>query len=176
MNKVKIGQNQYCVPAVISILTGKDTDECARMISRVTGQSQVTMVRYEDAITVLTKLGMEITLVPNASECSLFTTMHFIAREDGMYLVGVPAHVVAVEVKDHRVFLCDNHTKEPINGASSARLGQRVDRVYRVSIPPLPTILDVKITAHEISRYYEISTIWSDMTEEKKSLIIRCIE
>lgn len=37
MNEVKFGMNKYCGPAVLFILTGKDTDECASVISAVNG-------------------------------------------------------------------------------------------------------------------------------------------
>lgn len=176
MNKVKQGQNQYCVPAVISILTGKDTDECARAISRVTGSSRVEGVAYTDTLEVLKRLGMQVTSEPQASDQSLFSSMHYLSRIDGMYIVGVPGHVVAIEVKEHKVYLCDNHTKEPISGAASARLGQRVDKVYKVSVPPPPTVKEIRCIARPLYREYSIETHWSDSSVTVDRLIVECIE
>lgn len=176
MNKVKQGNNQYCVPAVISILTGKDTDACASAISRVTGSSRVEGVHYIHTLEVLRRLGMQVEAVGQASDCALFSCMHYLSRTDEIYLVGVPSHIVAIEVKDHQVYLCDNHTKEPINGAASARLGQRVDRVFKVSIPPPPTVVQVTVTAHKVRRSFIIETLWSNTELDRKELIIECIE
>lgn len=41
LNPVTQGFNKYCGPAVLSIVTGKSTDECADAISRVTRNYKV---------------------------------------------------------------------------------------------------------------------------------------
>lgn len=150
MRKVKTANNPYCGPAVLSILTGKDTDECASIIISVTGRHDIKEIQVPELLKTLDKLKFKYILVD--SDCSLYSLMIGIHKTDGMYIVVVPQHVVALEVKDKQVYFCDNHTKEPINGAASARLGQRVMLCYRTEAKPDPVLLETKIQV-EIGSY-----------------------
>lgn len=49
------------------------------------------------------------------------------------YLVTVPHHYVALEIKDGSVFICDNHTKTELELQNSARLSQKVNNVWKVT-------------------------------------------
>ncbi len=40
LKDINFGINQFCGPAVISVLTGKSTDECASVIMAITGRSE----------------------------------------------------------------------------------------------------------------------------------------
>lgn len=143
LNAVNVGMNKYCGPAVLSILTGKSTDECARVIGRINGQYNVVGVLLTDLLKAADKMGFDNTFVDTAS--SFYGTLVRLAvRGDGTYIVTVPNHFVVIEVKDRKVYFCDNHTKEPMPAASSARLLQKVVSVYQVIkrpetiIPPAP--------------------------------------
>lgn len=146
--KTVVGMNKFCGPAVLSILTGKSTDECAAVISRINGQYQVRGVLLNDLLLAAERLGFDSKAVDSAG--SLFGTIVRLVHNDGMYIVMVPSHFVTIEVKDKKAFFCDNHTKEPIPAASSARLGQKVISVYKVTkrpeivLPPIPPKIFMK--------------------------------
>lgn len=130
LKSVNIGQNKFCGPAVLSILTGKSTDECARVISRINGQYNVTGVVINDLLRALDKLGFDQKNIEASG--SLYRVLTSIVKNDGMYVVMVTGHYVCIEVQDKKIYFCDNHTKEPIPAASSARLGMPVLGVYQV--------------------------------------------
>lgn len=131
MDAVKFGMNQYCGPAVLSIMTGRNTDECAGAISRITGNYEVKGVTVTDMIKAAKLLRFELIEVTTYSSTLFGTISQIVGQGDGIYLVMVPKHFVAIEVKDKQVFFCDNHTKEPIKAEAAARMGQKVLGVYR---------------------------------------------
>jgi len=131
LNPVSMGFNKYCGPAVLSILTGRDTDECARVISSINGQYQVAGVQLDHLIKAANKLGFDSKLIGISG--SLYRTLVSIANDDGQYIVTVPSHFVVIEVNNKEIFFCDNHTKEPIKAASSARLMQQCLACYKVT-------------------------------------------
>lgn len=134
IKEVKEGFNKFCGPAVLSILTGKSTDECANVISRISGSYKVTGVQLNHLLEAASKLGFtQESITPKRS---LFSTIISIVDRDGMYIVTLPNHFVVLEIKNKEVFFCDNHTKHPIKAASSARLGQEVIAIHRVSPKP----------------------------------------
>lgn len=49
-----------------------------------------------------------------------------------MYIITLPNHFAAIEVNNKQIYFCDNHTKEPIPAAASARLLQKVLAVNKV--------------------------------------------
>jgi hypothetical protein len=130
LNAVTLGMNKYCGPAVLSILTGRDTDECARVISSINGQYQVAGVQLDHLIKAANKLGFDSKLIGVSG--TLYRTLVSIANDDGQYIVTVPNHFIVIEVNNKEIFFCDNHTKEPIRAASSARLMQACIACYKV--------------------------------------------
>lgn len=146
------GMNQYCGPAVLSALTGRSTDECASVISRINGKQIIKAVQMNELIKALDMLGFKSTLV-DWNSYTLFGTFSTLATHPGFYVILVPKHVVAVEVTaGNQIFLIDNHTKEPINAAGSARLSQRVEGVYLVTpkpAKPIPVFLRDEIVVAE---------------------------
>lgn len=145
LNAVNIGMNKYCGPAVLSILTGKSTDECARVISSINGQYRVEGVQLTDLLKAADKLGF--TNQPKDGGSSLYTTLVKLVNDDGMYIVTVPNHFVAIEVNEKKIYFCDNHTKEPMPAASSARMLQRVLAVHKVFKKPDPVVIRTEIRA-----------------------------
>jgi hypothetical protein len=142
LNAVNIGMNKYCGPAVLSILTGKSTDECARVISSINGQYRVEGVLLSHLLRAADRLGFDNQAIqPGAT---LFGTLTRLANNEGMYIVSLSDHFAAVEVKDRKIYFCDNHTKMPMPAASSARMMQKclaVNKVFKrpeVVIPPPP--------------------------------------
>jgi len=130
MNEVNIGQNKFCGPAVLSILTGKSTDECARMIGSVNGEYNIKGVMLSHLLEAASRLGFDNKSVAHAT--TLYGTLVRLSHEDGIYIVTVANHFVCVEVKDKIIYLCDNHTKKPIPAGASARLLQQVKNVNQV--------------------------------------------
>lgn len=137
MRSANIGENQYCGPAVLSILTGKSTDECARILIYVTGRQVITKIHLSELKKALDRMRYEYK--ETAVDCSLYSLFIQIAKEPGFYIVSLPSHVVAIEVdSENKVWFNDNHTREPINGAASARLSQRCNVTYKVTPKPEP--------------------------------------
>src|SRR5262245_55133145 len=112
LKAVKEGYNKFCGPAVLSILTGRDTDSCAKAISRVNGSYNVVGVYLTDLLKAAKNLGFDSQ--KKLPMGSLYRTITTYIREDGMYVVEVPNHFVCIEIKDKQVYFCDNHTKEPM--------------------------------------------------------------
>jgi len=182
LNAANIGMNKYCGPAVLSILTGKSTDECARVISRINGHYDVTGVDLRHLLQAADRLGFDNKVIVPAG--SLYGTLIRLAVSgDGMYIVSVPNHYVAIEVNERKVYFCDNHTKEPMPAAASARLLQKVlavNQVFKrpetVIPPPIPqpkadprqdriTALKLKIIAEENAIVELMDRLASDKAE-----------
>lgn len=140
LRAVTFGMNQYCGPAVLSAFTGKTTDECAAVIAGITGGVEIKAVNTIDLIIALNKLRFDVE-AQKVQSYTLYGTLSKIASSDGLYVVVVPRHVVAIEVRNSKIFFVDNHTKEPIDAASSARLSQAVSQVYKVIPRPAPKLL-----------------------------------
>jgi len=140
LKKVNEGFNKFCGPAVLSILTGKNTDDCAWEISKVSGHYNVVGVQLTDLLKAADRLGfLSHAEVPQGS---LYRTLITLINNEGMYIVTVPRHFVCIEIRDREIYFCDNHTKEPIPAASSARLRQRVEAIHKVW--PKPDYLEVE--------------------------------
>lgn len=152
LKTVNIGMNKYCGPAVLSILTGKSTDECAKVISKINGKYNVTGVLIDDLISAAIRLGFNSHQVPAVG--SLYRTLTTLIGNDGMYIVTIANHFICIEIKDKKIYFCDNHTKEPIPAASSARLGQTVLDVHKVWKNPDYVEETPKPPVHQISQEY----------------------
>jgi hypothetical protein len=126
LKPVTEGFNKFCGPAVLSIMTGKSTDECARVISRINGSYNVTGVLLSDLLKAADKLGFD-TINRDSEGMSLYRSLVNLANSDGMYIITLEKHFVCIEVRDKKIYFCDNHTKEPIPAASSARLMLKVE-------------------------------------------------
>jgi len=137
------GLNTYCGPAVLSALTGRSTDECASVISRITGQATIKGVYVRDILRALKLLKFDATKVEGGR--TLYGTMLRLADKDGFYIIVIPHHYVALEVNNHQIYLIDNHTKSPLLASSSARMMQKVEEVYKVSQKAEPKFIASQI-------------------------------
>lgn len=145
LKSVNIGMNKFCGPAVLSILTGKSTDDCAHTISSINGHFRVEGVLLTHLLIAAKQLGFDNKAYPASG--SLFVTLTRLVNDDGLYIFTIEEHFVVIEVKDKAIYFCDNHTKEPMPAASSARLLQKVvsvNKVFKrpdvVLPPPTPVI------------------------------------
>ncbi|MET0786289.1 MAG: hypothetical protein ABWY25_06245, partial [Paenisporosarcina sp.] len=89
------------------------------------------------------RMGFDCEAIPTAS--TLYGTLVRLAPRDGLYIVSVTGHFIAIEVADHHIYFCDNHTKEPMPAASSARLQQQCKAVHRVEKRRDPVLLSTEI-------------------------------
>lgn len=132
------GGNRYCGPAVLSILTGITTTEAETLLRRATGRHNIVGVYPFEMKAALNLMDWQMEEVKDLYDRSLYFTFTQIYSKPGMYVIGVPAHVIAVEVKDRKIYLCDNHTRNPINAGNSARLGQKVVTIHKIGPKPIP--------------------------------------
>lgn len=129
------GMNEYCGPAVLAAITGLSTDECASAISRVTGKKEIKAVDMPSLVKTLKNLRCNVEqLEPLFSgNTTLFRVLTDIHSSPGFYIIGLPKHVIAIEVSSEgKIYFIDNHTKESIPANSSARMMQRVDSIYKI--------------------------------------------
>lgn len=162
------GFNQYCGPAVLAALTGRSTDSCAAAISAVSGARVIKSVQTTHLIEAVKRLGFEA-LPINPPARSLFGVISAMINIDGMYIITVPNHVVAVEIKEKIAFFIDNHTKEPMNAGASARLTQQVDKVWRVKGKTKEEVKKEEEKSREEWLVYEIDILSSQIN----NLILR---
>lgn len=155
LKDIQFGMNKYCGPAFLSAITGKDTDECARIISEVSGKREIKAVELGHLIKALNKMRFDAEK-QKVFSYSLYGNIIHILKKDGMYLVMVPHHFVAVEVKSNQVFLVDNHTRQPIDAASSARLIQRVDAIYKIIPRPEKKFIRTELLVEDKNGYVDI--------------------
>src|SRR5215471_5770262 len=134
LKRVNDGFNKYCGPAVLSILTGHDTDTCARIIGSINGRYEVTGVTVEHLLVAANRLGFAAEKV--STEGTFFRTLVMLAQQNGIYVVMVTGHFVVIEIADNKIYFCDNHTKEPISAAASARHMQACLGAYRIVKKP----------------------------------------
>lgn len=143
LKEVNLGANKFCGPAVLSILTGKNTDECARVISSINGQYVIKGVETSHLLEAASRLGFDSEVVSHAT--TLYGTLVRLARNDGIYIVTVTKHFVCIEVEGGTALICDNHTKQPMDAAASARLLQQVKSVHRIFKRREPVEISSKI-------------------------------
>lgn len=133
LNNIKFGDNNMCVPSVISAITGISTDEAAARIAALRGTSpeSVRAVWPKEAEKVLNQLGYACHYVRPLGSLYM-TCMYLSTRGNNIYYIGVPHHAVCIEVNDNKVYFLDNHTKQPMNAAASARLMQKVNHIWKI--------------------------------------------
>lgn len=126
--------NQYCGPAVLSIFTGHRTDDCAEEIGKVNGQHTIKGVYASDLMKAGNNMGLEFTEIPSFQGRSIFWAGSVLIRmQPSQYLVTIPKHYIALETRDSKLYICDNHTKTELELQNSARLSQKVERVWKVT-------------------------------------------
>lgn len=134
MNQVTFGQNKFCGPSVMSAICGITTDEAESIIKSITCQKgRVTGVYEKDLRAAFESIGYKtdkITFVGRSVFAALFHINY--TYGNGFFVFTVPGHYIAVELNGNHRYICDNHSKEPINASASSRLGQKAVSVFRV--------------------------------------------
>jgi hypothetical protein len=156
LKDINFGINQYCGPAVLSALTGESTDRCAAVISSISGKREIKAVDRNHLKLALEKLRFTAEET-NFSGSTLYGTLFRMHNHDGLYIVHVPHHVVAVEIKGTEIYICDNHCKTPLDIKQSARLMQKVEKVLRVSRRSEPKFLRQELKVTKFGYRYDIS-------------------
>ena len=134
MDEVNFGMNQFCGPAVLSIYTGCNTDDCAEEIGKVTKQFKIKGVLPSDLMAAGKAMGLDFQEIEGLAGRSIFWAGSVLTRMlPAMYLVTIPKHYIALEVRDQSIYICDNHTKQEIELQNSARLSQKIERIWRVT-------------------------------------------
>ena len=150
LKSVNFGLNKYCVPAVMSALTGRSTDECAAVITSINGRQEIKAVNTEDIIKAFKKLRFDIVNQIVYSR-TLYGNLQRLASQDGNYLIIVPKHIVAIRVENEQIQICDNQSKEPLDARNSARLTQQVDKIFKVVQMAEPEFIDSTFIAkHDV--------------------------
>lgn len=155
LKDVNFGINQFCGPAVLSALTGESTDRCAAVISAVSGAKVIKAVQREHLKEALKRLRFDVNET-NFSGSTLFGVLYRMHSHDGLYVVFVPHHVIAIEVKGTEIYICDNHSKTPLDIKQSARLTQRVEQVLKVSRKEAPKFIKSEL---EVLRFSDLKKI-----------------
>lgn len=134
MKDITFGKNNFCGPAVISAITGISTDAAEKRIQLLRRNTKkVTGAFTTELCEVLTRFGYRTSYLTHLSHCgSIFYLLSVL--EDGQYIVCVPGHFICIEITDTAKYICDNHTKKPININASARLSQQVQQVVKVEL------------------------------------------
>jgi hypothetical protein len=126
--------NIYCGPAVLSIFTGARVDDCAEEIAKISGAFKVKGVYPGDLMRAGEAMGLEFKQNDAFAGRSIFWMGSVLVRmPPGQYLVTIPKHYIALEVRDGHLYICDNHTKTELELQNSARLSQKVEQVWRVT-------------------------------------------
>jgi hypothetical protein len=175
LKDINFGINQYCGPAVLSALTGKSTDECAAVISSINGKREIKAVDVKDLIRALEKLRFDVLNQGASRNCSLYAAFsQLVSRGDAMYIILVPRHVIACEVKDKEIYLIDNHSKSAINAAHSARLMQKVDAVYQVIKKSEPVLVksEIRITKWPTANAVQVQRFNRYKDEKDNALVL----
>lgn len=176
LKEVNLGHNQFCGPAVLSILTGKSTDECAYAIGRIRNNYNVKGVTNNDLLAAANNLGFYTDRVVVSGRSLYMALVQLSTNGDGIYIVMVPKHFVCIEVKDKQIYFCDNHTKEPIKAASSARLHQVVESIYKVTRKPKPPKIEFACTEIKIFECYYCRTTAYTKEDLENSLYLHRLD
>lgn len=151
--------NIYCGPAVLSIFTGARADDCAEEISKVSKSFEVKGVTTHDLIAAGQAMGLEFQEIPSFQGRSIFWAGSVLIKMPAsQYLVTIPKHYIALETRDSNLYICDNHTKTEIELQNSARLSQKIERVWKV------TKVREYSKPHVVSSKYAVERIGMDVS------------
>jgi len=151
--------NRFCGPAVISALTGLDTDQTAALIREVSGKRQVTGTSAEYVKEVLNHCGLNATYVPGATRQTLASWLAnnaYRLNPGRVYLIAAGNHWQLVE--------CDSYVcgivKQvvPVDHEMVKRRA-RVTQVYEIKGEPRhPSLLD-RIEKKRAQRKAELDAV-----------------
>lgn len=135
------GRNSYCGPAALAILTGKTTDDAARVIRSITGRSRVYGVSAFSLVRAAAKMGLtmkhivDMTAMPTLKRLTLQQAMSQL-KADRVYVVNITGHYIVLRHDGKgwcgRGWLVhDNvHTAKPLEEYRGKR--KRIKRIWEV--------------------------------------------
>jgi len=168
LKEINFGLNQYCGPAMLSALTGRSTDDTAAVLMQVSGKQVIKAIEVSYIIKALQKLRFVVEK-QKLFHRSLYGVLTHLAvsKNNGMFFVLVPHHVVAVEVTDDKVYLVDNASKAPIDASASARLSQAVEACYKVTPKGAPKFIRTDYNVEVINKTITVKAVnwYEDSTD-----------
>ena len=169
LKDINFGLNQFCGPAVLSALTGKSTDECASVISSISGKQTIEAVSPQHLLEAFQKLRFDNEEI-NTTGRSIYANLMHLADKDGIYLILIHRHVLAIEVLDKQITLVDNHSKQPLPANASARLMQTVEKIYKLTRRANPLFLytNIEVTKQYSQIRIEATDIYEDSRDNVK--------
>lgn len=127
------GENKYCGPSALSAICNITTDEAERICQQIVGTNKpIKGLWPQDLRKAFNSLGYHCMSVNFPRGVSLFNTMFKLSGNIGMYVFEIPGHFITIEVTESDRYICDNHTRMPINIVNSARLNQKVLSAFKV--------------------------------------------
>lgn len=134
LHSVVGGGNTYCGPAALASIFCITPRDAAAVIRDVTGKTKVFGVHQRDIKHAVRELGGTLTqLNPSGPRVHLDDFAKTLA--DGVYLVCVTGHYVALEVIDKTIEVCDNHTIYPRDVARYSMRRKCVKTAWRITVP-----------------------------------------
>jgi hypothetical protein len=124
-----IGGNRWCGPGALAILTGKDTDETARLLREVSGKRAIFGIQQRYMLDVLHREGLRALEIGQLAQTGPFRKFKGEACP-GTYLVIITGHYVVIDTATMEV--CDNMTVYPVPLAKYRRANKRVKRAWRI--------------------------------------------
>lgn len=121
------GQNRYCGPAAISIISGIDTTRAAKLIRQVSGKVMVCGVAVCHMRSALFKLGYEIRSVKYVGK----TLAQWLSSDrslTAMYLVESGLHYSIVQGDQY----CCGQTKKVVHISKAAHRRSHMENVWEV--------------------------------------------
>lgn len=109
-------------------------DDCAEEIGKITNQFKIKGVMPDNLMKAGEAMGLKFEEIPSFQGRSIFWAGSVLIKMSPcQYLVTIPRHYVALEVRDSSLYICDNHTQSEIELQNSARLSQKIERVWKVT-------------------------------------------
>lgn len=174
MTEIQFGENTFCGPSAIAALVGCNTDTAEFYIQQVIGTTRrIKGVTNEEIVKTLDLLGYDCERFEIVEDSTLFGSIPYIATRNGCYLVTIPGHFITLETKGSRVTLLDNHTKTPLNIAASARLGQRIERCWKVIQREAKPVKEITYSRRKITLEIEVDRRLLTDTASDNLLLLR---
>ncbi len=121
-----IGSNRWCGPGALAILTGKTTDETARLLRDVSGKRAIMRIADRHMLVAMSKLGLRWDIQgPQRG-----TLRNFTGSGPAIYLIVITGHYVVVDTSTMEV--CDNRTVYPVPLAKYSQANKHVKEAWRM--------------------------------------------
>lgn len=140
MNRLKVvreqGDNSYCGPASLSIITGQPVSEITRILREVTGRTQIKGCYNSWLDFALRKLDYVMVPLPTLGKSDKPTVAKWLKEHkdrpaDTTYLLNVTNHYIVIRGRK----IADNHNPNGVFLRQYGHRRKRVVRAWRISPP-----------------------------------------